>query len=119
MTENFTALTKGCSLFMRLFEKPANILIVIYLARVAAENMDPVRRSRTYNQIIEEVCKNPGIDKNDAHWGIVNTLIPDNWIKKVNGERSGGETRYKTTDQGISIAKFLKQENIINLFRNS
>ncbi|MBU3964834.1 hypothetical protein KKG29_02140 [Patescibacteria group bacterium] len=115
MPENYAAMEKGCELFRRIFAKPVYLLIINYLARTYWYSHR--RHSRFHEEIEEDVCKNPGVDKEQINWNVFEFLSQSGWIKRIYPKQAGGLIAYEITEQGNQLAVFLRNEEILKLFR--
>jgi hypothetical protein len=119
MQENYAAMAameRGCKLFRAVFGKPVYLLIVSYLARTYWYSHR--RHSRSQDEIIKDVCRNPGVNKEQINRCVLEFLTDSGWIKTVYPEKAGGTIEYKITNQGNQLAIFLRKEKILKLFRD-
>jgi hypothetical protein len=114
MSNKNIALKEGCIKYSILFEKPINVAVIRYLAKMrwCAHK----RHSRTLEEIGKAMRKEADLDPEEVTPGIIANLVISEWIKRVD-KKTGGLPEYEITPQGSALAKHLKDPVISVLFK--
>lgn len=114
MSNKNLAFKEGCIKYSILFEKPVNVAVVKYLAKMrwCAHK----RHSRTLEEIGKAMRKEADLDPEEVTPGIIANLVISGWVQRVDGN-TGKVPQYEITSQGSALARHLRDPAIAVLFK--